>query len=159
MYVRTGMLFLRVACILLLLVFIHTDAALGTAIIYGIFFPDEEYENYTIDYYVERSVLAITASVAVISAMWMVFLFGDVSRFKDMWARFCGSNGSKTAPTRKDVIFAVLIVFTITIITTTYTSLIWWGHLKISHVVIWVSAPCMIMVGLVWLARIRICSR
>lgn len=159
MSVLTGTLFLRVACVLLLLVFIHTVAALGTAMIYGIFSPDEEYENYTIDYYVERSVLTITASVAAISAMWIVFLFGDVSRFKDMWTRFCGRDGNKAAPTRKDAIFAILIVFTIAIITTTYMSFIWWGYLKISHVVIWVSIPCMIILGLVWLARIRICSR
>ncbi|RNJ80009.1 MAG: hypothetical protein EB829_00870 [Nitrosopumilus sp. H8] len=155
----TSTMFLKVICVLFLLVFIHTAAALGTAMFHSIFFLDTEYENYTVDYYVERSVATIAAGASTASAIWVVFLLGDVSRFRDMLARFCGSDTDKMAPTRRDASFAILSVFTVTTVASTYLSLGWWGTIRVDHVVIWVLVPCMAALGLVWLVKRRTCSR
>lgn len=77
----TVSLFVRVIGILLLLAFIHLVAAMGTSMFLNIFFPDEEYENYTTSYYVTRIALVVVAGAAVTFAIRMVFFLGDASYF------------------------------------------------------------------------------
>ncbi|RNJ78267.1 MAG: hypothetical protein EB830_00365 [Nitrosopumilus sp. H13] len=61
--------------------FIHLVAAMGTLMFYGILSPDNEYDNYTTNYYLTRIALVILAGAVVAFAIRAVFFLGDDSYF------------------------------------------------------------------------------
>ncbi|RNJ80563.1 MAG: hypothetical protein EB829_00085 [Nitrosopumilus sp. H8] len=61
--------------------FIHLVAAMGALMFYGILSPDNEYDNYTTNYYVIRIALVVLAGAVVAFAIRAVFFLGDDSYF------------------------------------------------------------------------------
>ncbi|RNJ76294.1 MAG: hypothetical protein EB830_04585 [Nitrosopumilus sp. H13] len=60
--------------------------------------------------------ILVSASVVMMSSIWLVFLLGSPSRLEEMRTRLYDNVRNKTMPTKKDTAFVILFVFAAAVI-------------------------------------------
>lgn len=103
---------LRIIPIVILLGYIHLATILADTHFYWIFSPHGDFFGDLTTYAIQNAAAVIIIGSTIFLASWIIFLLVDLSRLEGMCTRLGLQTRNQAAPTKTDVVFVGLFVFT-----------------------------------------------